>query len=335
MEDLISVIVPVYNVEPYLPRCVDSILEQSYRNIEVILVDDGSTDRSGSLCDEYARRDARVRVVHKANGGLSDARNAGLAAASGEFIAFCDSDDWMAEAILADALQAARSNDADMVVWGYCADFVDADENLLRTDTHIPRRAVCEKGRPEPLLGSDLFMALLGYAWNKLYRRDLINDLLFESGISLVEDILFNREAIVRAHRLVFLDQAGTHYVQRDRETLGTKYYPDFFALKYRACQAKEAILRSYGFSGEALADAMASQYLGALEDVARTASRTKRFTASAERKRFLRSALGTREAREILGKYRPRGLKRTLLFLLMRARACSVLICLLRVKAA
>ncbi len=93
--DLISVIVPVYNVEKYMERCVDSILRQTYTNIEIILVDDGSTDASSRLCDEYAARDGRIKVVHKENGGLSDARDAGLAVAEGDYIGYVDSDDWI------------------------------------------------------------------------------------------------------------------------------------------------------------------------------------------------------------------------------------------------
>ena len=95
MIDLISVIVPVYNVEPYLRKCVDSILAQSYSNLEVILVDDGSPDGCGAICDEYAAKDARVRVIHKPNGGVSDARNAGLDIMTGDYVAFVDSDDWV------------------------------------------------------------------------------------------------------------------------------------------------------------------------------------------------------------------------------------------------
>ena len=94
-QGLISVIVPVYNVEQYLDRCVCSILNQTYQNLEIILVDDGATDSSGRMCDEYAKRDERIKVVHKQNGGLSDARNAGLAAATGEYIGYVDSDDWI------------------------------------------------------------------------------------------------------------------------------------------------------------------------------------------------------------------------------------------------
>ena len=103
-EKLLSVIVPVYNVERYLARCIDSILQQSYRNLELILVDDGASDSSGAICDEYAQKDPRVNVIHKENGGLSSARNAGLDAAKGEFISFVDSDDWITWCVCCDDL---------------------------------------------------------------------------------------------------------------------------------------------------------------------------------------------------------------------------------------
>ena len=100
MEDLISVIVPVYNVEKYLNKCIDSIINQTYKNLEIILVDDGSQDSSGKICDEYTKKDNRIKVIHKENGGVSSARNIGLNNATGEWIAFIDADDWVDEEYL-------------------------------------------------------------------------------------------------------------------------------------------------------------------------------------------------------------------------------------------
>ena len=115
---MISVIVPVYNVESYLARCVDSILTQTYQNLEVILVDDGSKDNSGVICDDYARRDSRVNVIHKENGGLSSARNAGIEAAGGEYLAFVDSDDWIEPDAYERLLSAMQKHAAKLVVGG-------------------------------------------------------------------------------------------------------------------------------------------------------------------------------------------------------------------------
>ena len=113
--DLISVIVPVYKVEAYLDRCVQSIVDQTYTNLEIILVDDGSPDRCPQMCDEWAKRDNRIRVIHKENGGLSDARNAGMQAASGTYIAFVDSDDWLELRCIEYLYQTAEKNACEIV----------------------------------------------------------------------------------------------------------------------------------------------------------------------------------------------------------------------------
>lgn len=113
-EALISVIVPIYRVEEYLPRCIDSLLAQTYQNIQIILVDDGSPDACGRICDEYASTDKRIQVIHKENGGLSDARNAGLSASKGDYIAFVDSDDWVASEYLERMQQSLCKHDADI-----------------------------------------------------------------------------------------------------------------------------------------------------------------------------------------------------------------------------
>lgn len=116
---MISTIIPVYNVDNYLPKCVDSIINQTYKNLEIILVDDGSLDRCPDICDEYAKKDKRIIVIHKKNGGLSDARNAGLEIAKGEYISFIDSDDYINEHMYEDMLSAIENVDADLCICGY------------------------------------------------------------------------------------------------------------------------------------------------------------------------------------------------------------------------
>ena len=118
-ERLISVIVPVYKVENYLNQCLESIVKQTYSNLEILLVDDGSPDRCPEICDEWARREKRVRAIHKQNGGLSDARNAGLALAQGELVMFVDSDDWIAPEMAEKMLEAMEREEADMVICQY------------------------------------------------------------------------------------------------------------------------------------------------------------------------------------------------------------------------
>lgn len=173
---LISVIVPVYKVEKYLQKCIDSILNQTYENLEIILVDDGSPDNCPRICDEYARRDGRVRVIHKQNGGLSDARNAGLKVFCGEYLMFVDSDDWIEPNYVEAMFAVATRHDLDLVISGVTYTY----ENEDRKNECAPA------GNDVVELVSN---SLMGYAWNKLYRRNIVKR-EFENIIR--EDMLFN-----------------------------------------------------------------------------------------------------------------------------------------------
>lgn len=253
MSELVSVIVPVYRTRRYLTECVHSITNQSYRNIEVILVDDGSPDDSGELCDELALEDNRIKVIHKENGGLSDARNAGMDIATGVYMLFCDSDDWMESNIIEIAVNKSKKFDTQMVIWGYSADFANADgiitkSNLCKTDKTLEMNHTID-------FSDRAIQGLLGYAWNKLYIRSVINDheLRFEKGISLVEDILFNAKVIEQCDKIVFLDEIGTHYMQRGITTLGNAFYPNYAELILQAIDAKQTIFEHFGCSQESV----------------------------------------------------------------------------------
>lgn len=303
MENLISVIVPVYNVENYLGKCVSSILVQSYPNIEVILVDDGSTDDSGALCDTYQQQMPSLKVIHKLNGGLSDARNAGLQVASGEFICFVDSDDWMERDILRDAYDTMVQTQADVVIWGFQKDFVDSTETVKNSVSVSIGRATCnrEEKRYHALLSQDA-MAMVGYAWNKLYRRELIENkqTRFLKGVSLVEDMLFNSAVLSRANKIEFIEQIGTHYIQRERETLGARFYSDFFELKIQACHARENLLYAYGAQPDEVDNIMGESYFSAIKSACRMACRCPTLSWS-EKMQYMRELASNHQAKKIL----------------------------------
>lgn len=136
-EDLISIIVPVYKVENYLSKCLDSMICQTYKNIEIILVDDGSPDNSGKICDDYAKKDSRIKVIHKENGGLSDARNAGLKIATGKYIGFVDSDDYISVEMYEKLYNQAKKEDADIACCNYYR--VKMEKNLIKELLEIKR----------------------------------------------------------------------------------------------------------------------------------------------------------------------------------------------------
>lgn len=226
--ELISVIVPVYNVSKYLDQCVGSIVAQSYKDLEIILVDDGATDDSGAICDKWAERDSRISVIHQKNQGLSGARNTGLRVARGNWVVFCDSDDWMEGSVLEKALENSLENKSDLVVWGYFADFLDENDKLLSSREHNIPSFLSNEFKPEHLL-DEYIRRLWGYAWNKLYRRVFIQDANFSEGIHLVEDALFNCGVLQKKPKVSFLAFCGTHYNQRKRNTLGNTFNPNYF----------------------------------------------------------------------------------------------------------
>lgn len=221
MEPLISVIVPVYNVEPYLRKCVDSILNQTYRNLEVILVDDGSPDGCPEICDEYSQKDERIRVIHKENGGLSDARNAGLRVMTGAYVTLVDSDDWIDLGLYESVMQYAPF---DVAVFGFT--YVDAEtgEASVKPVCDAPRKLCWDRDieTVEMLIRNSMF----GYACNKVYRRDILKGLSYPD-VRLREDLLFNLRGFGRADEIQLINSEGYFYLQHNQSLLRKKYTGD------------------------------------------------------------------------------------------------------------
>lgn len=231
----VSVIIPVYNVEAYLPKCLDSVTGQSYANLEIICVDDGTPDNSVEIIKKYAEKDKRITLISQKNQGLSGARNTGVKAASGEYTVFLDSDDWLDTQAVKAAVEAAEKENADAVLWGYVREFgeksapkkiFDGDRvfNAAETQSEIHRRMAGLSGgelaRPE---NADAVVT----AWGKLYKTRLIK----ENGLEFVdtkiigtEDALFNLQYFGFVKKCVFLDKPFNHY-RKDNETSLTRSY--------------------------------------------------------------------------------------------------------------
>ena len=214
MQKLITVIVPVYNVLPYLEGCIKSILCQTYSKLEIILVDDGSTDGSGELCDVFKEKDERIKVIHKANGGLSDARNAGMAVAKGDYIGFVDSDDSIEPDMLEILINNLIKYDADISCCRYTRVWEDGEKQPVG-NTHEIKVYSGIEGFKEYLYGKTMDP----FVWNKLYKREILTNedgelLLFIKGI-LGEDNPFNCEVFERAKRIVLAGEAKYNYLQK------------------------------------------------------------------------------------------------------------------------
>ena len=211
-EPMLSIIVPVYKVEPYLQKCIDSILNQTFRDLELILVDDGSPDNCPAICDAAAEKDERVVVLHRKNAGLSAARNAGLSAARGNYIGFVDSDDYIAPDMYQTLYDAMLKNDAQLAICNYT--YVDVERNVLRKwRSPIKKAETLNRVQAMDRLGGDGSWYYIT-AWNRLYSRELFENIRFPLG-KLHEDEYVVHRIYWACERIVIVPRPLYYYVQR------------------------------------------------------------------------------------------------------------------------
>ena len=206
---LVSVVIPVYNVEEYVGRCINSIIAQTYNNLEIILVDDGSTDSSGAICDMYVKSDRRIKVIHKENGGLSDARNAGLKAMKGELVAFVDSDDYVEKNYIAYMLDLLMKYNADIS----CCGFIETKKDINRWKKNF-KTPVCVYNREEAVEDLLYQKKISTSACGKLYKRELFEGIFYPHG-KLFEDIITTFMLIERTNIVVVGNQIKYGYFRR------------------------------------------------------------------------------------------------------------------------
>jgi glycosyltransferase involved in cell wall biosynthesis len=215
----ISVIVPVYNVEKYLEKCIDSILSQTFKDFEVILVDDGSKDRCGIICDKYESLDNRVKVIHKTNGGLSSARNSGLEIASGEYVVFVDSDDWIDKNMYQELYNEAKKHNADIV---QCKFIKAKDENVSIYNNESNEAEVIRNLEALCNLYNEKCIETV-VTWNKLYRRYLFNDIVFPNG-KIHEDQFTTYKLLYKANKVVLVDKEFYYYRQTPNSIMNSDF---------------------------------------------------------------------------------------------------------------
>lgn len=206
-EYLISVIIPIYKVEAYLHRCIDSVLAQTYRNLEIILVDDGSPDNCGKICDEYAQKDSRIRVIHKKNGGVSDARNVGLESAKGEYLSFVDSDDYIESTMYEELLRTLLDADADIAACGY----YNVRDTITPSCTNVKTKVLdATEGLHEVIFSKTVGIM----PWGKLYRRELFNTVMYPKG-RICEDVFVIADIFEHVSVAAFNTKPLYYYVHR------------------------------------------------------------------------------------------------------------------------
>lgn len=260
---MISVIVPVYNAEAYLPRCMESILNQTYRDLQVICVNDGSTDGSGGMLEELARRDGRMKVLCRKNSGLSASRNAGLELAEGEYVMFVDADDWLDGHACADALEAMERRNADIVFWSYAREYETAsapvqfwpEERIFEGESMVWLRNRL-LGPDGPGLARPERLDSCGTAWGKLYRRALFHEgkasFVDTALIGSAEDVLCNLSLFGATRRAVYIPTTFYHYRKTAAGALTKRYKPNLTAQWEELFRRMERHVRETGGSPEA-----------------------------------------------------------------------------------
>ena len=210
---LISVIIPVYNVHDYLEKCIDSVVAQSYWDIEILLINDGSTDGSEAICGEYAKQDSRIKVIHQAHQGPSAARNRGMEKAKGCWLFFVDGDDWIEPDMISFLYEKTKATDADVVACGFYKDDepqkYEKDYYSLSSDEGLSQ--LCLNNRKENPL-------YYNYVWNKLYSANLLRNIRFPEGL-LCEDMFFTGDVIAQMKRMIIYATPKYHYITRKGST--------------------------------------------------------------------------------------------------------------------
>ena len=252
--ELVSVIIPVYNVEPYLLRCVDSVRNQTYQNLEIILVDDGSPDRCPQICDELQKLDPRIKVVHKENGGLGFARNSGLEVATGAYVTFIDSDDWISECHVENLYTAVTENQADMAIGAHTS--VSAAGEMQKRPSKLSKglyegEAIIDK-LLLPMLGAEPAfpqdVQFESSSCMNLYRMDVIreNDLKFLSErYAVAEDLYFNVDFLMGTKRVVLTEETGYYYFE-NLGSISRKYNPKRFERTLRFYETLKSQIQQY-----------------------------------------------------------------------------------------
>ncbi len=229
----ISIVIPVYRVEAYIHRCVDSVLSQTYENLEIILVDDGSDDTCPSICDEYAAKDDRIKVIHKKNGGLSDARNAGMQIATGEWISFIDSDDWVEPTMYEKLLDIACSTGTQISSGGVIDEILNNDGSIDVKKNEFNGTVTITTAIKEEAIKN--FLTNSWAAWGKIYKRSLFDGILFPVG-EINEDEAIALHLLNKCEKVSYTNESFYHYIRRP-DSITTENFSVKRLIWYKHCK--------------------------------------------------------------------------------------------------
>lgn len=317
---LVSVIMPVYRVESYLPRAIESVLKQTFADFELILVDDGSPDRSGAICDEYAKKDARIRVLHQENRGAPAARNAAIAISGGVYRYFCDADDYLEPDLLETLVSLAQETKAELVVCGFTID-TDSPSGMHRQTICAPDAFY--SGKASFRAGATaLFDANLLYTpWNKLFRAQRMDELNIRFPATFWDDFPFNLSYLRDVSSVAVTDRVLYHFTRSRAESETAKYVPQMYEKREEEDGWMRELYAYWGLHGKKETEFLARRYAERLVGCIENLTNPQCTLTGREKKASIRAMLNTPRAKEALALARPASPLLKVMFLPLRLR--------------
>lgn len=264
----ISIIMPVYNSSKYLKQAINSVLYQRFEDYELIIVDDGSTDNSLSIIEDYALSDSRIKVMNQPNKGPSSARNKGLEAASGQYVYFIDSDDEVSESLLAKSIEKINKNFPDVLMFGMCIEEIGRNEEVKSKVITKATKGVYSTENFSKLTINNEFLDLLGFTTNKLYKREILSqhNIKFDEGVHYLEDMFFNKKVFKCVNTFEIIEESLYYYKRRKRNSGANAFQNKFFDLQMEAVQARKELLEDWKIEAKKIEMEVANLHMFAIK---------------------------------------------------------------------
>ncbi|PRY82464.1 glycosyltransferase family 2 protein [Alkalibacterium olivapovliticus] len=263
----ISIIMPVYDVEKYVKKAIDTILNQTYDDFELIIVNDGTRDNSMMIVDTFAKSDNRIKIINQENRGLSAARNAGIKVARGDYICFIDSDDEVNNQMLMIVMNELLTKQPDVLMFGMYIEKIIANEKKIDTLKLNSPRKECTRKSMKDIVLDDTLIELIGYSTNKMYKRKTIttHNILFNEKIELLEDINFNEKIFRVTDKFMIIEDCLYHYKRRNRNSLVNTFQLHYYDLQMAGIHSRRQIFESWGIDEQTIESLIAKLHIRAI----------------------------------------------------------------------
>ncbi len=321
----VSVIMPVYGVEKYVARAIESIQNQTFTDFEFLIVDDGTPDNSGVICDQYAAQDPRLTVIHKENGGAPSARNAAMDIATGKYYYFMDSDDWAEPTMLEDMVRLAENTNAQLVVTGFHIDTYYSDTEFVTQTQSIEKQVFTNRAAFRENAHRLFDKNLLYTPWNKLYSGDYLRDNNLRFSDTFWDDFPFNLSVIRDIERVTVSDKAYYHFIRARAESETAKYRPDMYEKREEEHAWMEELYNYWNVHHAEAKEFVARRYLeriiGCIENITNPACTL----TTAEKRAEIRRILGDKKVRKALKEMKPHSLYMKIMLIPLRLNSTTL----------